>query len=115
VGICKNLDCPVLQIGGVEDHIHVLFMLSTKVPLMELVKQVKQSSSKWIKTQGEEYQDFQWQIGYGAFSVSKKAVDKVIEYIQNQKEHHKENDFQDEYRKFLKTYEIQYDEQYVWD
>jgi putative transposase len=115
VGIVQNMDCPVLQIGGVEDHVHLLFMLSTKVPLMEVVKQMKQSSSKWIKTQGEEYQNFQWQIGYGAFSVSQKSVEQVITYIQNQKEHHKRATFQDEYRKFLNTYEIPYDERYVWD
>ncbi len=115
VGICKNLECPVLQIGGVEDHIHILTMLSTKVRLMDLIQQVKQSSSKWIKSQGESYQNFQWQIGYGAFSVSYKTVDTVVKYIQNQKEHHKSKSFQDEYRQFLKTYEIEFDERYVWD
>lgn len=114
-GICTQLDSHALQIGGIEDHIHILFLLSKKITLVSFAQEVKQSSSKWIKTQGEAYQNFQWQGGYGAFSVSLRAVDIVKKYIQNQKVHHAKKTFQDEYRKILVKNNISYDEQYIWD
>ncbi len=82
---------------------------------MTLVQQVKQGSSKWIKTTNEQYSNFYWQDGYGIFSVSPKHVDALIEYIQNQHIHHKKMSFKDEYRKFLNNYGIDFDERYVWD
>ena len=82
---------------------------------MALVQEIKQGSSKWIKTINERYSDFFWQEGYGAFSVSPKNVDKVIDYIQNQHEHHQKLSFKDEYKKFLKNYGVDYDERYMWD
>lgn len=114
-GICKNLGCQPLKVGGYTDHIHMLFMLSQKVALMKLVEEVKSHSSKWVKTKGEEYRNFYWQDGYGAFSVNPRQVDRVIAYIANQKEHHVKKTFQDEYRGFLKRYNVDYDERYVWD
>lgn len=114
-GICKNLGCQPLKVGGYTDHIHMLFMLSQKVALMKLVEEVKSHSSKWVKTKGEEYRNFYWQDGYGAFSVNPRQVDRVIAYIANQKEHHGKKTFQDEYRGFLKRYNVDYDERYVWD
>ena len=72
-------------------------------------------TSKWIKTKSDDYSSFYWQDRYGAFSVSPIEVDTVIVYIENQKEHHQKRTFQDEYRVFLKTYEVEYDERYVWD
>ncbi len=82
---------------------------------MRLVQEVKQGSSKWIKTMGEQYSDFYWQDGYGAFSVSPKNVDSVIEYIKNQHIHHQKMSFEQEFRKFLRNYGIDFDERYVWD
>lgn len=114
-GICKNLGCQPLKVGGYTDHIHMLFMLSQKVALMKVVEEVKSHSSKWVKTKGEEYRNFYWQDGYGAFSVNPRQVDRVIAYIANQKEHHGKKTFQDEYRGFLKRYKVDYDERYVWD
>lgn len=114
-GICKNLGCQPLKLGGCTDHIHMLFMLSQKVALMKVVEEVKSHSSKWIKTKGEGYENFYWQDGYGAFSVNPRQVDRVIAYIANQKEHHGKKTFQDEYRGFLKRYKVDYDERYVWD
>jgi REP element-mobilizing transposase RayT len=114
-GICKRLECQPIKIGGYTDHIHILCMLSKKIALMKVVEEVKSHSSKWIKTKGEEFSNFYWQDGYGAFSVNPSEVDVVIGYIANQKEHHGKRTFQDEYRAFLKKYEVEYDERYVWD
>lgn len=82
---------------------------------MKLVEEVKSHSSKWIKTRGEQFRDFYWQDGYGAFSVNPSQVDLAIKYISNQHEHHKKKTFQEEYRAFLKKYKVEYDERYVWD
>ncbi len=114
-GICKNLECHPIKIGGYTDHIHILCMLSKKIALMKLLEDVKSPSSKWMKTKGSGYENFYWQNGYGAFSVNPAEVDTVINYIANQKEHHKTKTFQDEYRAFLKKYNVEYDERYVWD
>jgi REP element-mobilizing transposase RayT len=114
-GICNNLECHVLKVGGYKDHIHVLCMLSKKIALMKLVEQLKSNSSKWIKTKGNEFKNFYWQDGYGAFSVRPSEVEIVINYIANQKEHHSKKTFQDEYKAVLKKYEVSYDERYVWD
>lgn len=114
-GICNKLECQPIKIGGYTDHIHILCKLSKKIPLMKLVEEVKSHSSKWIKTMGEDYKDFYWQEGYGAFSVNPSQVSIVKTYISNQHEHHRQKSFQDEYRIFLKKYEVHYDERYVWD
>lgn len=114
-GICKTLESPALQIGGIEDHIHILTVLSKKVSLVTFAEEVKKGSSKWMKLQGEEFENFYWQGGYGAFSVNPKETEIVKRYIQNQKEHHSKKTFQDEYRAFLKQYDVPYDERYVWD
>jgi REP element-mobilizing transposase RayT len=114
-GICNNLECHVIKVGGFTDHIHILCMLSKKIALMKLLEELKANSSKWIKTKGAVYSKFYWQDGYGAFSVNPTEIDTVIEYISNQHEHHKKKTFQDEYRAFLKKYKVEYDERYVWD
>ncbi|QDK80111.1 IS200/IS605 family transposase [Spirosoma sp. KCTC 42546] len=114
-GICNKLECQPIKVGGYIDHIHILCKLSKKIALMKLVEEVKSHSSKWIKTKGEDYRNFYWQDGYGAFSVNPSQVDTVIAYIANQHEHHSKKTFQDEYRAFLKKYAVEYDERYVWD
>lgn len=82
---------------------------------MKLLEEVKSHSSKWIKTKDESMKNFYWQDGYGAFSVNPAEVEVVINYIATQKEHHGKKTFQDEYRYFLKKYNVEYDERYVWD
>jgi putative transposase len=82
---------------------------------MKLVEELKSHSSKWIKTKAQSLSNFYWQDGYGAFSVNPSEVDAVVHYITNQKEHHRNKTFQDEYRAFLKKYNVEYDERYVWD
>ena len=114
-GICNELGCPVLVVGGYTNHIHILCKLSKKIALMNLVKKVKSSSSKWIKTKNEKLSNFFWQDGYGAFSVNPSQVDIVVNYIKNQHEHHANKSFKEEYRNFLKKYNVEYKEDYVWD
>lgn len=114
-GICNRLECQSIIVGGYTDHIHILCKLSKKIALMKLLEEVKSHSSKWIKTKGAAYENFYWQDGYGAFSVNPSEVDKVISYIANQHEHHRKKTFQEEYRAFLKKYQVEYDERYVWD
>ena len=114
-GICNNLECHVLKVGGYTDHIHILCMLSKKIALMKLLEEVKSHSSKWMKTKSIDLNNFYWQDGYGAFSVNPSQVETVINYITNQKEHHCKKNFQEEYRAFLKKYKVEYDERYVWD
>jgi REP element-mobilizing transposase RayT len=114
-GILKDLESPVLAINSVADHIHVLFNLHRTKSLADVVMELKRGTSKWIKTKGQQFVDFQWQSGYGAFSVSQSAVVEVIDYIRDQAEHHRKITFQDEFRRFLQRYEIEFDERYVWD
>ena len=114
-GICKNLECNPIIVGGHKNHVHILCLLSRKIALMKLIEEVKTYSSKWIKTKGQKYQKFYWQNGYGGFSINESQVDYVKAYILKQEEHHKKISFKDEYRNFLKEYDIEYDERYVWD
>lgn len=113
--ICNKLDCRVIKIGGYTDHIHILCALSKKIPLMKLMEELKSHSSKWIKTKGKGYENFYWQDGYGAFSVNPSQVDRVINYIANQHEHHSKKTFKNEYRLYLKQNNVDFDEKYVWD
>jgi putative transposase len=114
-GICKNMDFKPIKIGGHKDHIHLLCLLSRKVPLMKLIEGVKSHSSSWIKTKGSKYEKFYWQRGYGSFSVNPTEIDIVKLYIDNQAEHHKKRTFKEEYLAFLKKYDIEFDEKYLWD
>lgn len=113
--VCNTMGCIPVKIGGHIDHVHILCLLSRKVALMGLLEETKKRSSKWIKGEGEAYQTFYWQEGYGAFSVNPTEMDRVVDYISNQHEHHKTRTFQDEFRAFLKKYGIEYDERWVWD
>ena len=114
-GICNRLECQVIKVGGYVDHIHILCKLSKKIKLIKLIEEVKSHSSKWIKTKGDEFENFYWQDGYGAFSVNPSQVGIVVDYIDYQHEHHRRKSFQDEYRAFLKKYKVDYDERYLWD
>jgi REP element-mobilizing transposase RayT len=113
--IFKERQCPALTIGGMPDHVHVLFALARTATVSDIVEAVKKGSSKWIKTKGAPYGDFHWQRGYAAFSIGQSGAGKTRRYIDSQREHHKTRTFQDEYRTFLGKYGIPYDERYVWD
>jgi putative transposase len=114
-GHCKALACPALQIGGLEDHVHILCRLGKTVDVAELIRDLKRDSSKWIKDNNPGLGDFYWQQGYGAFSISPGHVNELIGYIVNQEEHHKKVSFQDEFRKLCAKYGLTIDERYVWD
>ena len=114
-GICKGLECNPIKVGGSIDHVHILCMLSKKIALMKLLEDLKSHSSRWIKTKSEKCRNFYWQDGYGAFSVYPADIDVVIRYIINQKNHHRKQTFQNEYRRILKENNVSYDERYVWD
>jgi len=114
-GVCNNLESYPVKIGGHDDHVHIFCMLSKKIALIKLMEELKSHSSKWIKTKGENFNNFYWQDGYGAFSVNPSEIQIVTDYITNQEEHHLKKTFQDEYRSFLKKYNVEYDERYVWD
>lgn len=114
-GYCKDLGCPVLAVGGHVDHVHILLMLTQKLPLMTVVQKVKANSSRWYKTLSPELENFFWQDGYGAFSVNPKQVEVVQQYIFQQHLHHSHQSYQQEYRAFLKQYKVDFDERYLWD
>ncbi len=108
-GICKQLECFPIAVGGYQDHVHILCNLSRKISLMKLIEELKTHSSKWIKTKSDKFSNFYWQRGYGAFSVNPTQINQVKEYINQNKS------FQDEYRMFLNKYNIDFDQRYVWD
>ena len=113
--MCKSLECQPLIVGGYLDHVHILCRLSRKIAVMNLLKEVKIHSSRWMKEQGEKYESFYWQKGYGAFSIKHKEVERVREYIANQKIHHRTKSFKEEYLTLLYENNIEYDERYVWE
>ena len=114
-GISRNLDCPSLIVGGVEDHVHILCRFDKTIEVATLLRELKRDSSKWIKTEQPRLAEFHWQAGYGAFSISPSHVDALKEYILKQEEHHRRESFQDEFRRLCKKYGIEIDERYVWD
>jgi REP element-mobilizing transposase RayT len=114
-GICNNIDCPILRVGGVADHVHLLCRFGRTISVADLVQELKRESSKWVKTRSNSLQDFHWQNGYGAFSLSPMHVEPARSYIATQEEHHKTVNFQDEFRRLLKKYGLEWDERYVWD
>jgi putative transposase len=113
--VLNNHGSAALKVGGTSDHVHALFRLSKNRALAEVVEEIKTSSSKWMKTQARGLGGFHWQGGHGGFSVSAGEVVSVVRYIEQQEEHHRAMSFEEEYRRFLKAYEVEYDERYVWD
>ena len=113
--LVNSTGCSIIRVGGIGDHVHVLCLLSRNETVSHLVEEIKRNSSRWIKTLGQEYECFAWQGGYAVFSVSESLINKTIEYVINQKEHHKKLSFKEEYIQFLKLYNIDYDERYVFE
>ena len=113
--ICKTLNCPSHAIGGADDHSHIACSLSRTITISKLVQELKQDSSKWIKTKGERFNDFAWQSGYGVFSIGQSQLDDLRVYIAKQREHHHCSTFQDEFRRICDKYSVQLDERYAWD
>lgn len=113
--VLKNCDSPALILNSVADHIHILCALSKNWAVCDLIKELKTSTSKWIKTKGSTLRKFQWQAGYGVFSVSELQIGSVRTYIAEQERHHRRVSFEDEFMRFLRRYGVEYDERYVWD
>ncbi len=114
-GITKTLECPPLLVGGVEDHVHLLCRFGRTITQAEWIKELKRVSNGWLKKQGHEYMDFEWQGGYADFSVSKSNLEAVSKYIAAQEEHHRKMTFQAELRALLRRHEMEFDERYVWE
>lgn len=112
-GTLNNLACQSLCVGGVEDHVHLLFTIPATLNLSDVIRELKKHSSLWIKEKLSRTA-FAWQTGYGAFTVSAPALPDVKEYIHNQKAHHQTTSFQDEYVNFLKRSGVEYDAKYLW-
>ena len=102
-------------LNGVEDPIHVLLQLGKTISISKLISEMKSSLSRWIKTKGDPYRDFAWQIGYDGFSVSRTSLEGAKKYLSRQKEHHKMVTFKEELLVMLQRAQIQYDEKYLWD
>ena len=111
-GLVKELNGKPIKIGGMPDHVHLLASLPPTVSTSDAMRFIKANSSKWVSEKFRK--PFEWQKGYGAFSVSRSGMDAVAKYIENQEEHHKNNDFRDEFLELLKKYEVDFDTQYLW-
>ena len=111
--VLNNHGSAALKVGGTSDQVHALFRLSKNRALVEVVEEIKTRSSKWIETQARGLGGFHGQSGYGGFSVSPSEVDSIVKYIEQQEAHHQATSFEEEYRRFLKAYEVEYDERFV--
>ena len=113
-GVARHHKLTALQIGGFDDHIHALILAPPTIAPSQIAQYLKADSSKWIHETFPELSIFAWQEGFGAFTVSKSGLEPVIRYIQNQRAHHQQCDFQAEYLDFLQRHEVDYDERYLW-
>lgn len=113
-GILKNHNLIAVQIGGIDDHIHILVLAKPIAAPSEIAKLIKGESSKWIKTNFPHLKNFAWQDGFGVFSVSKPVVPDVVEYIRNQRKHHSAKSFETEYLDLLNRHGVEYDERYLF-
>ncbi|WP_319500356.1 IS200/IS605 family transposase [uncultured Draconibacterium sp.] len=113
-GIIQNNGHKLLAINGMSDHIHIFFGLRPSQSLSSLMQDVKANSSKWINQNNFVAGRFSWQEGFGAFSYSKSQISQVVDYIANQKTHHKTITFTEEYIKFLEDFDVPFDERYIF-
>jgi len=115
-GIILNIGGKPFQIGGIETHVHILTVLPKRMTVPDFVRAIKANASRWIKTlDNEYYANFSWQDGYGAFSVSPSAVSGTRKYIINQKQHHKQESYEAEYKRILDAYNVEYDDNYIFN
>lgn len=114
-GIVRGEGGMLLEIGGMPDHVHLLIKLKPSIALSQILQHIKGNSSKWLNEEKIEQQNFHWQEGFSAFTVSESQVEHVRHYIRNQEEHHRKLSFQDELRALLIKHGIEFDERYLWD
>ena len=108
-GIARNNKMKVMKVGGVEDHVHILLSLPATLEIAKAVQLLKGNSSKWIHETFPDQQSFEWQKGYGAFSIGVSGIEDTIAYLENQREHHKRVTFQDELASILRKHAIEFD------
>lgn len=113
-GIARKHKMTAIQVGGIDNHIHALTGIPTIISPSQAAKYLKGDSSMWIHNEFQEMSNFAWQDGYGAFSVSRSEIPRVVEYIKNQREHHQERTFEEEFETLLKLHGIEYDERYLF-
>lgn len=114
-GIIQNKNQKLLAINGMPDHIHILIGMKPSCCLSDLVMEVKKASNKFVNEKKFCQKRFKWQDGFGAFSYSHSSLDRVISYVNNQKEHHKKKTFKQEYKEFMKKFQIEHEDQYLFD
>ena len=114
-GIIANKDQKLMIVNGMPNHIHLLIGTKPNCNLSDLIRDIKANSSKWINEKKFTNFHFEWQTGFGAFTVSQSVVSNVIEYIKNQEEHHRKKTFKEEYVEFLKAYQIDFKDEYLFD
>ena len=114
-GIARQNNMTAVEIGGVQDHVHILLALPATLSISKALQLVKGGSSKWVHDTFPEHRLLGWQTKYGAFSVSVSQLDKIIAYIKGQEDHHRKVTFQEEFLALLKKHRVQYDERYLWD
>ena len=114
-GIINDLGLKTIIVNGVSDHVHAFIGLNPKISISDTIHDIKRSSSLFINDNQLSKFHFNWQAGYGAFSYSKSHIDNVFKYIQNQEQHHKNEKFKTEYLKFLKKFEVEYNEKYLFE
>ncbi len=114
-GIVRNKEQKMIAINGMPDHIHIFIGMKPSCCLSDLVREIKKSSNEFINENKFSKFKFSWQEGYGAFSYSHSHIERVVKYIMNQKQHHRKISFKDEYIRFLKKFEIEHDEKYLFE
>ena len=112
-GIAREHGMTALAVGGADDHIHMLLSLPSSMPVAKAIREIKSASSRWMHETCVEH-SFEWQEGYGAFSIGKSQAPSTLAYIASQPEHHRKHDFQAEFIAFLKKNRVEYDPRYVW-
>ncbi|NLD93231.1 MAG: IS200/IS605 family transposase [Fibrobacter sp.] len=113
--ICRAHNCNAYRVGGTENHIHIACSLPRTITVSKLLEEIKTNSSKWMKSKSSKCSSFAWQSGYGVFSISQSHLQSLVHYIENQHKHHGIKSFEDELLEFFKSYQIEFDEKYVWD
>ena len=114
-GACRAVGSEAYRVGGADDHVHIACTLPRTLTVSKLLEEIKKSSSVWVKNQDDKLRSIAWQAGYGAFSIGESQVPVLLNYIDNQWEHHQSSTFEEEFLTFLNRYRIEYDERYLWD
>jgi putative transposase len=112
---CRALGSQAYRVGGTDNHVHIACSLPRTLTISKLMEEIKKSSSIWIKDKDENCRNFSWQAGYGAFSLGQSQLPRLLQYIDNQHEHHRKQSFEEELIELLQRYQVDYDERYLWD